>query len=106
MAIQEREDMKIAMKLKQRGWLHDILDINTAECQERAEWCKTSLGPMYQDLYSPLYFEGEGKWYGAVLPFQTGAVTPNRQFVFMFRDEKLYNMYKMMFSEKERNLYD
>jgi len=40
-----------------------------------------------------------GKWYGAQLPFQTGGVNVNRQFVFMFRDEKLYTIYRMMWPE-------
>jgi hypothetical protein len=38
-----------------------------------------------------------GKWYGAELPFQTGGIDSKRQVVLMFRDDKLYTMYRMMF---------
>jgi hypothetical protein len=97
MAItQEQEDMRIAIRLKREGWIHDMTDLSITQCQERSNWCINSFGPMYQDLYSPSYFTGEGKWFGAELPFQTGGV-PKRQFVFMFRDDKLYTMYRMMF---------
>jgi hypothetical protein len=48
-------------------------------------------------MYNPITWAG--KWYGAELPFQTGAVSVNRQVVFMFRDDKLYTMFKVMFPE-------
>jgi hypothetical protein len=90
---QEREDMIIAMKLKQEGWIHDMTGLPVTECQERAKWCREAFGPMYDDMIMA------GKWYGAQLPFQTGGVNVNRQFVFMFRDEKLYTIYRMMWPE-------
>jgi hypothetical protein len=48
-------------------------------------------------MYNPTTWAG--KWFGADLPFQSGGVTLERQFVFMFRDDKLYTMFKVMFPE-------
>jgi hypothetical protein len=94
MAItQERYEMQVAMGLKQDGWVHDMYHISVLDCKQRAEWCRDTFGPMYNDIIMA------GKWYGAELPFQTGGVTPNRQYVFMFRDDKLYTMFKVMFPE-------
>ena len=94
MAItQERYEMQVAMRLKQYGWIHDMTELSITECQERATWCHETFGRMYDDMTC------SGKWYGAELPFQSGGVIPNRQFVFMFRDYKLYTMYKMMWPE-------
>ena len=90
----EREDMRVAMQLKKDGWVYHMFDKkHTAELREMAAWCSQSFGPMYNDM------TWAGKWYGAQLPFQTGAVSINRQVVFMFRDDKLYTMFKVMFPE-------
>jgi len=95
MAItQERQEMQLAMQLKQEGWIHDITDLSVLECQERANWCRDTFGPKYSQLYPNAW---AGKWFGAELPFQSGGVIPNRQFIFMFRDDKIYTMYRMMF---------
>jgi hypothetical protein len=88
---QERYEMRTASMLKQEGWLHDMTELSIMECQERAEWCKATFGP----IYNPITWDG--KWYGAELPFQAGGAVPERHFVFMFRDDKLYTMYRMMF---------
>jgi len=94
MAItQKREDMRIATGLKREGWIHDMTDLSTTECQARANWCRETFGPMFDNI------TWTGKWYGSELPFQAGGVIPKRQFVFMFRDEKLYTIYKMMWPE-------
>jgi len=94
MAItQERFEMRTAQQLKRDGWIHDMYDLSVLECRERANWCRDTFGSMYNDLTM------SGKWFGAELPFQSGGVIPNRQFVFMFRDEKLYSIYKMMWPE-------
>lgn len=98
MSIQEREGMRVAMQLRQKGWVHDMTELSVTECRERAEWCRATFGQM-ESIWNPMTYSNEGKWYGAELPFQSGGVTPNRQFVFMFRDDKLYTMYKMMFPE-------
>jgi len=90
---QERYEMQVAMRLKRDGWVHDMYHISISDCKQRAEWCRETFGPMYDDVIM------SGKWYGAELPFQSGGVTPNRQYVFMFRDDKLYTMYKMMWPE-------
>ena len=55
--------------------------------------CHETFGRMYDDM------TWSGKWYGAQLPFQSGGVEVNRQIVFMFRDDKLYTMFKVMFPE-------
>jgi len=90
----EREDMRVAMQLKKDGWVYHMFDKkHTAELREMAAWCNQSFGPMYNDM------TWAGKWYGAQLPFQTGAVSVNRQIVFMFRDDKLHTMFKVMFPE-------
>jgi len=91
--IQEREDLRIAQILKKDGWVHELCDLDMKVCQERATWCHETFGRMYDDM------TWSGKWYGAQLPFQSGGIIPNRQFVFMFRDDKLYTMYKMMWPE-------
>ena len=91
--IQEREEMRTAQQLKQDGWIHDMTELSITECRERANWCNETFGPRYDNM------TWAGKWYGAQLPFQSGGVTPNRQFVFMFRDDKLYTMYRMMWPE-------
>jgi len=91
MAItQERYEMQVAMRLKRDGWVHDMTELSITECRERAEWCKETFGGVYNDLTM------SGKWFGAELPFQTGGI-PKRQFVFMFRDDKLYTIYRIMF---------
>ena len=90
---QEREDMRVVMQLKRNGWVHDMHDLSVQDCWERAEWCKETFGPIYNDM------TWSGKWYGAELPFQTGGTVPKRQFVFMFRDDKLYTMYRMMWPD-------
>ena len=82
--------MRVAIQLKRDGWVHDMNDLSIKECKERAEWCMQTFGSMYNDVIM------EGKWYGSELPFQTGGTLPKRQFVFMFRDDKLYTMYRMM----------
>jgi hypothetical protein len=89
---QEREDMRTAQQLKQDGWVHELCDLDMKACQERASWCHETFGRMYDDNMT-----WSGKWYSAQLPFQAGGVTPDRQFVFMFRDDKLYTMFKVMF---------
>lgn len=92
MAItQERYEMQIAMQLKRDGWVHDMTELSTSDCRERANWCRDTFGPMYDDMIMA------GKWYGAELPFQAGGAVPERHFVFMFRDDKLYTIYRMMF---------
>ena len=90
---QERFEMQTAQQLKQEGWIHDITDLSVTECQDRANWCREAFGSMFDDI------TWTGKWYGAQLPFQTGSIVPNRQFVFMFRDEKLYTIYRTMWPE-------
>jgi len=97
MAItQEREDIRLAIQLKEEGWIAEICNLDMKACQDRVNWCRDSFGPMYSQLYPNAW---AGKWFGAELPFQAGGITPQRQFVFMFRDDKLYTMYKMMFPE-------
>jgi hypothetical protein len=94
MAItQQREDLRTAQILRKDGWVHELCDLDMKACQERATWCHETFGRMYDDM------TWSGKWYGAQLPFQSGGVIPKRQFVFMFRDDKLYTMYKMMWPE-------
>lgn len=97
MAIAEREEMRIAHRLKNDGWAFELLEVGVLDCQERANWCRATFGPMHSMLDPTTFSYTDGKWYGVELPFQTGGVTLNRQFVFMFRDDKLYTMYKMMF---------
>ena len=97
-AIKEREEMFIAQQLKQDGWVHDLYDLQVRDCRERANWCRETFGPMHGH-WNTMTYSDEGKWFGAELPFQSGGVTPKRQFVFMFRDEKLYTMFKIMFPE-------
>ena len=96
MAItQEREDMRVAMQLKRDGWVYHMFDKKRPfELREMADWCMQSFGPMYNDM------TWAGKWYGAQLPFQTGGIDSKKQVVFMFRDDKLYTMFKVMFSER------
>ena len=94
MAItQEREDMRVAIQLREQGWIAEMPDLSLGECLERAIWCNETFGPRYDNM------TWAGKWFGAELPFQTGEVTPNRQFIFMFRDDKLHSIYKMMWPE-------
>jgi hypothetical protein len=96
MAItQEREEMRIAHQLKNNGWIYEMYNGNrsNADLRAMADWCRDSFGPMYNDM------TWAGKWFGAELPFQAGGITPQRQFVFMFRDDKLYTMFKVMFPE-------
>ena len=90
MAVTERQEIRTAQMLKRDGWIHDMTELSITECQERAMWCHETFGRMYDDMIMA------GKWYGAELPFQSGGVIPNRQYVFMFRDDKLYSMYRMM----------
>jgi len=90
--------MRIALQLRQQGWVHDICELSVTDCRERAEWCQSTFGQMHS-IWDPRNFTNEGKWYGAELDFQAGGVSVNRQFVFMFRDDKLYTMYRMMFPE-------
>jgi hypothetical protein len=96
MAItQEREEMRTAQQLKQDGWVYHMFDNkHTSELREMTAWCNQSFGPMYNDM------TWTGKWYGATLPFQTGGIDSKKQVVFMFRDDKLYTMFKVMFSER------
>lgn len=90
----EREDIRVAMQLKRDGWIYHMFDSKPpSELREMAAWCSQSFGPMYNDM------TWSGKWYGAQLPFQSGGVSVNRQIVFMFRDDKLYTMFKVMFPE-------
>ena len=97
MAItQEREDMRLAMQLKSEGWIYELCDLSVTDCRDRANWCRETFGPRYAQLYPDAW---AGKWYGAELPFQSGGVTPNRQFVFMFRDAQLRTIYKMMWPD-------
>ena len=95
MAItQEREDMRVAMQLKRDGWVYHMFDKKRPfELREMTAWCSQSFGPMYNDM------TWAGKWYGAQLPFQTGGIDSKKQVVFMFRDDKLYTMFKVMFPE-------
>jgi hypothetical protein len=94
MAItQEREDIRLAIQLKKEGWIAEICNLDMKACQDRVNWCRETFGRMYDNM------TWAGKWYGAQLPFQSGGVIPNRQFVFMFRDDKLYTMFKVMFLE-------
>lgn len=93
MAITEREEIRIAYQLRKDGWAFELLEVGVLDCQKRANWCRETYGNMYNQM------TWDGKWWGAELPFQTGGITPKRQFIFMFRDDKLYTMYKMMFPE-------
>jgi len=97
MAItQERLDMKTAMKLKHDGWIHEMYngDKSATELRTMANWCFESFGPMYDSVELGEF----GKWFGATLPFQDmGGATYN--VVFMFRDEKIHTMFKLMFPE-------
>ena len=88
--------MRMALKLRQQGWVHDICELSVTDCKERADWCRDTFGQMYGQLDSMTWDYESGKWYGAELEFQAGGVGVNRQFVFMFRDEKLHTMYRMM----------
>jgi hypothetical protein len=95
---QEREEMRVAMQLKHDGWVAHIFDDKRiSELKEMSDWCRQSFGPMYSQLYPNAW---AGKWYGAQLPFQSGSIDTKRHVVFMFRDDKLYSMFKIMFSEK------
>ena len=97
MAITEREDMKTAWELKKEGWVHILLeDKSLTEVKEMALWCHTTFGMMHT-IMDPKTFSNEGKWFGAELPFQTGGVGVNKQFVLLFRDEKIRSMFNMMF---------
>jgi hypothetical protein len=91
MASLIQEEMRVAMELKRDGWIYDMTGLSVKECHDRANWCREAFGPMFDDI------SWAGKWYGAQLPFQTGGVNVNRQVVLMFRDDKLYSMYRMMF---------
>jgi hypothetical protein len=91
--IQEREEMRTALYLKKDGWIYETTNLSILDCKERANWCKETFGTMYNPI------TWAGKWFGADLPFQSGGVTLERQFVFMFRDDKLYTMFKVMFPE-------
>jgi hypothetical protein len=95
MAItQERYEIQVAMQLKKDGWAYYMFDKKlTSELREMVSWCNQSFGPMYNPI------TWAGKWYGAELPFQAGGVDINKQVVFMFRDDKLYTMFKVMFPE-------
>jgi hypothetical protein len=96
MAItQEREEMRIASQLKHDGWIHEMYDGNrsTTELREMADWCKQSFGPMYSQLYPNAW---AGKWFGATLPFQDMGGS-SHHVVFMFRDEKIHSLFKVMF---------
>ena len=93
MASLIQSEMRVAMELKRDGWVYDMTGLSVTECQDRANWCREAFGPMFDDI------TWAGKWYGAQLPFQTGGVNVNRQFVFMFRDDKIYTMYKLMWPE-------
>jgi len=99
MATVMKEEMRTALKLRQQGWVHEICEVSVKDCQERANWCRSTFGQMYGQLDSMTWDYESGKWYGAELDFQAGGVSVNRQFVFMFRDDKLYTMYRMMFPE-------
>jgi len=91
--------MRVAMQLRKQGWVHNICELSVTDCRQRADWCRTTFGQMY-NTPDPMTWDYEsGKWYGAELDFQAGGVNVNRQFVFMFRDEKLQTMYKMMWPE-------
>jgi len=91
---QERYEMQVAMRLKQDGWIPHIFENKRiSEVKAMADWCIGSFGPMYNDM------TWAGKWYGAQLPFRLGGVDVNWQVVFMFRDDKLYTMFKMMWPE-------
>ena len=63
---QERYEIQVAMRLKRDGWVHDMYHISISDCKQRAEWCRETFGPMYDDMIMA------GKWYGAELPFQSG----------------------------------
>lgn len=99
MAVIEREEMRMAHRLKNAGWVYELIEVGVKNCQERANWCQETFGPMYGILNPQTFDYYDSKWYGVELPFQSGGTTPNRHFVFMFRDDKLYTMYKMMFPE-------
>jgi len=88
--IQEREDMRIAIQLKEEGWIAELIANTTLDLQDKVNWCRQSFGPMYNDM------TWAGKWFGAELPFQTGGIDSKRQVVLMFRDEKIHTMYRMM----------
>ena len=94
-----KEEMRVALKLRQQGWVHDICELSVTDCKERADWCRDTFGQMYGQLDTMTWDYESGKWYGAELEFQAGGVGVNRQFVFMFRDDKIYTMYRMMFPE-------
>jgi len=91
---QEREDMRIAIQLKEEGWIAELIGNTAVDLQDKVNWCRESFGPMYSQLYPNAW---AGKWFGAELPFQTGGIDSKRQVVLMFRDDKLYSMYRMMF---------
>jgi hypothetical protein len=93
MAITEREEMRIASILKREGWTHEMYDgtKTNEELKEMANWCRESFGDMYNNLTM------DGKWFGAILPFQAGGIDSKKHVVFMFRDDKLYNLFKVMF---------
>ena len=99
MASVMKEEMRTALQLRKQGWVHNICELSVTDCRQRADWCRTTFGQMY-NTPDPMTWDYEsGKWYGAELDFQAGGVNVNRQFVFMFRDDKLYTMYRMMFPE-------
>jgi len=96
MASIMKEEMRVALQLRQQGWVHDICELSATDCRKRADWCRSTFGQMHS-IWDPYTYTNEGKWYGTELDFQAGVVSVNRQFVFMFRDDKLYTMFKMMF---------
>lgn len=96
----EREDIRTAIQLKEEGWIAEIVSYNNTNIRNRADWCREAFGPMYSQLHPNAW---SGKWYGAELPSQTDNKVRS-QVLFMFRDEKLYTMYKMMFSENESTM--
>ena len=58
MAItQEREDIRLAIQLKEEGWIAEICNLDMKACQERATWCHETFGRMYDNM------TWAGKWY-------------------------------------------
>jgi hypothetical protein len=91
MAItQEREDIRLAIQLKEEGWIAEICNLDMKACQERATWCHETFGRMYDNM------TWAGKWFGATLPFQDMGGS-SHHVVFMFRDDKIHTLFKVMF---------
>lgn len=80
--------MDTAIQLKEQGWVAQLTPwASVSHLRAKSNWCRETYGPMYV----PNEVGKLGRWFVASLESR-------RQVVFLFRDEKLYSMFKIMWA--------